>query len=64
LLGRDKELGSVQAGKFADLVVLDANPLDQIANTRRIDAVVVNGRLLDRQAIDTMLVQLETAQAR
>jgi hypothetical protein len=38
--------------------------LDQIANTRRISAVVVNGRLLDRQAIDTMLVQLETAQAR
>jgi imidazolonepropionase-like amidohydrolase len=64
LLGRDKELGSVQAGKFADLIVLDGNPLDQIANTRRIDAVVVNGRLLDRQAIDTMLVQLETAQAR
>jgi imidazolonepropionase-like amidohydrolase len=64
LLGREKELGSIQAGKFADLVVLDANPLDQIANARRISAVVVNGRLLDRRALDAMLVQLETAQAR
>jgi imidazolonepropionase-like amidohydrolase len=64
LLGREKELGSVQVGKYADLVVLDANPIDQVANTRRINAVVVNGRLLDRQALDSMLTQLETAQAR
>ena len=64
LLGREKALGSIQVGKFADLVVLDANPLDQIANTRRINAVVVNGRLFDREALDAMLVQLETAQAR
>jgi imidazolonepropionase-like amidohydrolase len=64
LLGREKEMGSVQPGKVADLVVLDANPIDQIANTRRINAVVVNGRLLDRQALDSMLEQLEAAQAR
>jgi imidazolonepropionase-like amidohydrolase len=57
-------MGSVQPGKVADLVVLDANPIDQIANTRRINAVVVNGRLLDRQALDSMLEQLEAAQAR
>jgi imidazolonepropionase-like amidohydrolase len=64
LLGREKELGSVQTGKYADLVVLDANPLDQIVNTRRISAVVVNGRLLDRQALDALLTQLETGNAR
>ena len=58
LLGKDKELGTVQAGKLADLVVLDANPLQQITNTRDISAVVVNGRLLDRKALDEMLSQL------
>jgi imidazolonepropionase-like amidohydrolase len=64
LLGRDKELGTVQAGKLADLVVLDANPLQQIENTRTVNAVVVNGQLLDRKALDDMLAQLEAANAR
>jgi len=40
-------LGSVTAGRVADLVLLDANPLADIANTRRISAVVANGRLYD-----------------
>ena len=44
LLRMDEELGTIQTGKLADLVLLDANPLDQIANTRRINAVVMNGR--------------------
>jgi imidazolonepropionase-like amidohydrolase len=44
-LGRLGDLGTIEKGKRADLVLLDANPLDDIANTRRIAAVVANGRL-------------------
>ena len=40
-------LGSVAAGRVADLVLLDANPLADIANTRRISAVLANGRVYD-----------------
>lgn len=61
LIRMDKEIGTVQTGKLADLVLLDANPLDQIANTRRINAVVMNGRLFDRKALDELLAQLAAA---
>jgi imidazolonepropionase-like amidohydrolase len=53
-LNATDSLGTVAPGKLADLVLLDADPLAAIANTRRIRAVVVNGRLLDRAALDTM----------
>jgi hypothetical protein len=46
-LGLSADLGSVQPGKIADLVVLDADPLSDIRNTRRIRAVIIGGRLLD-----------------
>jgi imidazolonepropionase-like amidohydrolase len=51
--------GSVAAGKNADLVLLDANPLDSIKNTQRIAAVVVRGRYLDRGDLDAMLGAVE-----
>ena len=47
--------GTVEAGKLADLVLLDADPLADIANTRRIHAVVANGRLIDSAAIASLL---------
>lgn len=47
-LGRDKELGQIAKGKRADLVLLEANPLDDIANTKRIDTVIVRGRIIPR----------------
>lgn len=54
-LDRLDDLGTVENGKLADLVLLDANPLDNIRHTRRIHAVVVDGRLLDRDSLDAML---------
>lgn len=43
--------GSLEVGKRADLLVLDANPLDAIANTRKIHAVIIGGAQLDRAAM-------------
>ncbi|TYP71018.1 amidohydrolase family protein [Aquimarina intermedia] len=54
----DKEIGTVEAGKFADLILLDANPLKDIRNTRQIAGVFVNGRWLNKEKIDTMLSNL------
>jgi imidazolonepropionase-like amidohydrolase len=50
LLGLDR-LGTVAAGKSADFIVLDANPLDDINNTRRISAVYLRGQQVDRAAL-------------
>jgi imidazolonepropionase-like amidohydrolase len=63
-LGREQDLGTIAKGKLADLVLLDANPLKDIANTTRINAVVVNGRLLERKALNNMLNQVEAVASR
>jgi hypothetical protein len=54
-LGRTKDLGTVDVGKIADLVILDANPLDYIQNTGRIAGVVTAGRYLNRQELNRLL---------
>jgi imidazolonepropionase-like amidohydrolase len=48
-------LGTIAPGKLADLVLLDANPLEDIRNTRAITGVVLDGRLLDRRELDALL---------
>jgi amidohydrolase family protein len=63
-LGRTSEFGSVQPGRAADLVLLDANPLADIRNTRRIHAVLFNGRYLSRAALDSLLAVAEAAAKR
>jgi hypothetical protein len=54
--------GSIATGRFADLVVLNADPLRDIANTRKIEAVVVAGHYLSRTDLDAMLNQLKDSQ--
>ena len=63
-LGLLHSLGTVERGKIADLVLLDANPLDEICNTQKIRAVIVNGRLLNREVLDGLLAQVEEAAKR
>lgn len=46
-LGMNKEIGSLEVGKLGDLLVIDANPLDDIRNSEKIKYVMVNGRLYD-----------------
>ena len=46
-LGMGKELGSLENGKLADMIILDANPLDDIRNTEKIKYVIINGRVYD-----------------
>jgi imidazolonepropionase-like amidohydrolase len=54
-LGLNDSLGTITVGKFADLILLDANPLDNIANTTRINAVIANGKIYDRSFIASVL---------
>ncbi len=54
-------LGTVEKGKIADLVLLEANPLDDIHNTKRIAAVVRNGKLFSQADLQKLLAEVETA---
>lgn len=51
VIGVERDVGAVEQGKLADLLILDANPLTDIRNTRRIASVIQGGRVVDRAAI-------------
>ena len=51
-IGLDRDLGSIAPGKLADLVILTANPLDDLRNTNAIEQVMLNGRLYDADTLD------------
>jgi imidazolonepropionase-like amidohydrolase len=63
-LGMEASFGAVEPGKIADLVLLGANPLKDIRNTQKINAVVADGRLFDRVALDQILASVEAAAKR
>ncbi|HTP67972.1 MAG TPA: amidohydrolase family protein [Dongiaceae bacterium] len=55
----ENQLGTVEKGKFADLVFLDANPLDDIRNTQKVAAVILNGRYFSKADLQKILQRVE-----
>lgn len=60
-LGMSNLFGTLEKGKIADLVLLEGNPLQNIGNTKKIAAVLVNGRYLSKESLQKMLADVEVA---
>ena len=58
-LGRSATQGTIEKGKIADLVLLDADPLQDMGNIEKIRCVFLRGRLLDRGMLNDMLISAE-----
>jgi imidazolonepropionase-like amidohydrolase len=63
-MGQLDRRGTIETAKIADLVLLDKNPLADIHNTRSIRAVVLQGKLMPRAALDAMLAEAEALAAK
>jgi imidazolonepropionase-like amidohydrolase len=57
--GMQDQLGTIEKGKLADLVLLDANPFDDIRNTQKVGGVLLNGRFFSRADLQKLLQQVE-----
>jgi imidazolonepropionase-like amidohydrolase len=62
-LGLAKDLGSLESGKLADLVVLDANPLENIRNSEKVAQVMLGGRLYDSATLNERVTGTRVRQA-
>jgi imidazolonepropionase-like amidohydrolase len=60
-LGIERDFGTVERGKIAGLVLISADPLADIRNTRKIEAVIMDGVLYDRRTLNKMLAGVEAA---
>jgi imidazolonepropionase-like amidohydrolase len=60
-LGMEKDLGTIEKGKIANLVLLDADPFADIHNTTKISEVFLSGKKFDRLALDQVLKSAEAA---
>ncbi len=55
----EDQLGTIEKGKFADLVFLDANPLEDIRNTQKVTAVILNGQYISKTDLQKILQRVE-----
>jgi len=60
----ENELGTIEKGKFADLVFLDGNPLEDIRNTQKVSGVILNGRYFSKADLQKILQRVEEAAKR
>jgi len=51
VMGMDKEVGTIETGKRADIIILNANPLDNISNIRSVEKVIANGSMYDAASL-------------